>query len=366
MTTATALNLHRMYLDSLNGRGGDSTVIDFARFSGMDREDIDALLARHAELCVSIDCRTCPPPPSLAEPNIKGWGDFIGQAVAVRELKVRVASAVKRGAPAPPILLAGPGGTGKTTMARLVADQMGKELIVFTKPPANTDDMIEALWRHPHGVAFFDEVHLFTKRQQHDLMSLTEEPHVLRGRWNDAYFPDLTIVAATTEPGALVGPLLSRFECKPVWGTYTTDEMEDIILGMLSEMDAPITKELVHTLAAASADNPRQARALAVAARDLNLAEEDVTGPAVLALSRIQPDGLTSLHLDYLNALASQSGGSAGKEALTTLLSLAPQQIKVAEQVLVSRGLVMLTGSGRRITPAGRDRVAKGNLITWQ
>jgi len=109
-----------------------------------------------------------------------------------------------------------------------------------------------------------------------------------------------------------------------------------------------------------------RARALAVAARDLNLAEEDVTGPAVLALSRIQPDGLTALHLDYLNALASQSGGSAGKEALTTLLGLAPQQIKVAEQVLVSRGLVMLTGSGRRITPAGRDRVAKGNLITWQ
>ena len=137
--------------------------------------------------------------------------------------------------------------------------------------------------------------------------------------------------------------------------------MVQIVRGMAERADlreGDVTAELTVTLAEASAGVPRQARALVMAARDLAYAGEEVTGAAVLSLCHIQPDGLTDDHIRYLNLLASQRGGTAGREALATILDMAPAQVRVTERLLVERRLIALTGTGRQITPEGRNRVA--------
>lgn len=352
-------------LERITGDPMDSMLITWALKSGAF-ELAEEMMARHDELA-GPDPEpyrySRPAPTATSTPHGLAsltWDGFIGQQAALRELRVRTISAAKRGAPVPPVLLVGPGGTGKTTLANLVAQELDRPLVTFTKPPANTNDLIDELWMAREGVVFFDEVHLFTKRAQHDLMSLTEPPHVLQGRWT-LDFPNLTVIAATTEPAALTGPLLSRFECKPAWQPYTRHEMVQIVRGMAERADlreGDVTAELTVTLAEASAGVPRQARALVMAARDLAYAGEEVTGAAVLSLCHIQPDGLTDDHIRYLNLLASQRGGTAGKEALATILDMAPAQVRVTERLLVERRLIALTGTGRQITPEGRNRVA--------
>lgn len=286
------------------------------------------------------------------------WDNYIGQHQMKAHLRVRIASAVARGAKLPPTLLLGPAGAGKTTLAKLIAAELGRPLHVLAKP-VGAAELCDVLWRLGRGgVLFVDEIHNATAAQHEVLMQLLEDGAIdgPRGR---AEF-DVSVIAATTEKQLLKDPLLSRFEIKPRFVEYTTGEMAEIVCEMADQarvdFDA-ITGEFCEALGKAAAGTPRNARALVMGARDLTLAGIEVTAEAVLAFCDVAPDGLSTDHLAYLRLLGNQPRGQAGESALATLLSIDRSEVRRIERLLVQRGYVLLTGTGRFITEAGRLRV---------
>lgn len=288
------------------------------------------------------------------------WDEYIGQEQLKAHLKVRIAAALARDDAAPHILLYGPPGAGKTTIARLVASTLGRNLKELVAP-VDAAGLCDALWRlGPGGVLFVDEVHRWSRgAQQHALMQLTEDGHIdtPKGRQE---FDRVTVIAATTEKQKLELPLQDRFMVKPKFEEYSVDEMAAIISGMAARAGLDpsyVDDSFTHILGYASAGVPRNARALVLAARDLALAGINPDGPTVLNFAGVEPDGLTADHIDYLRLLADQPKGLAGGPTMATLLNVAHPQVRQTERLLTDRKYVMLTSAGRQITQAGRARV---------
>ena len=294
------------------------------------------------------------------------WDDYVGQTMLKNRLQVRVHSAKHRNASLPPTLLVAPPGAGKTTLARLIAETLGRALITVTKP-LNQEDLVSKLWTAPeNSVLFIDEVHEWSKKQQHALMQLTESK-TLDGHTGVMSFDQLSVVLATTDPQGLVAPLVSRMMVQPRWEPYTDDDMAGIIEGMvrMAEIDEwfeTYDRKVIRDLVRASAGVPRQAKLLVTAARDMIFAGiEDLDGPTILGFLDMEPDGLTVDQMTYLHKLAAQPKGQAGLQAMSTLCGMAKQQTEIVEQTLLRNEYITYSRTGRMITPAGRDRL-KGKM----
>lgn len=297
------------------------------------------------------------PQPSLT------WDDYVGQEMVKQQLLVRIHSAKARGERMPHVLLVAEGGSGKTTIAELIAAELGQPLIELNRPPKNNDELIDRIWQLSYGdggVLFVDEVHLWPPgRAQHALMSLTEAGMIDSDR-GPVWFRNVTVLAATTDPQKLTKPLRSRFACKPTFLPYSDAEISSIIERLLYLEAIEIPAEDLAALAAAAGGNPRQARHLFEATRDLAVTELPHDARTVLAFCDIEPDGLTRDHMAYLQVLAGCRHGRAGKESLSDMLGIATAEVRQLERLLSARGLVSLGGAaGRQITPAGRLRVSQ-------
>lgn len=292
------------------------------------------------------------------------WDDYVGQSMLKNRLQVRVHSAKNRGAPLPPTLLVAPPGAGKTTLARLIADTMGRSLITVTKP-LDSAELVSKLWSYPeNSVLFVDEVHTWSKKQQHTLMQLTESK-TLDGPTGVMRFDELSIVLATTDPENLVAPLVSRMMVTPEWDDYSDEDMAGIISGMagMVDVDEWCTEDMVKVLVKATGGVPRQAKLLVTALRDLVYAGvSEVDGPTVLGFLDMEPDGLTSQHITYLQKLAGQPKQQAGLEAMASLCGVSKEQVKQTERVLLRNNYVVYSKSGRMLTPNGRNRI-KGRTV---
>lgn len=294
------------------------------------------------------------------------WDDYVGQSMLKNRLQVRVHSAKHREASLPPTLLVAPPGAGKTTLARLIADTLDRVLVTVTKP-LSQDELVSKLWSAPgNSVLFVDEVHEWSKKQQHVLMQLTESK-TLDGSTGVMSFNELSVILATTDPQGLVAPLVSRMMVQPRWDPYTDEDMAGIIDGMIrmAEVDEwfeTYDRSVLEDLVRASAGVPRQAKMLVTAARDMIFAGiEDLDGPTILGFLDMEPDGLTADQMVYLRKLASQPKGQAGLQAMSTLCGMAKQQTEIAEQTLLRNEYITYSRTGRLITPKGRDRL-KGKM----
>lgn len=291
-------------------------------------------------------------PPSLAS--------YIGQETALDELMVHIGSAKARGAGMPATLLAAPAGYGKTTLARTIAHELGRPFVEITRPTQATQlaEKILAVGPGP-AVVFIDEVHLWKAKAQHDLMDLTDTNSLVtdHGRID---FPGLTVLAATTEPQALIGPLSDRFGCIPRFGPYSDSEMAQIVAGMAYRAGLEpdhVSIEFQEVLGRASAGHPRSARHLVLAARSLLDVGRDCTASTVLAFTRTEADGMTAEHLEYLAVLAGSVRDAVGVPTLAHLLGVDTRRLARIERLLIDRGYVALGVRGRQITPAGRRRL---------
>lgn len=288
--------------------------------------------------------------------EVVSWERFRGQESLKAHMRVRALAAERRGEAMPPALFVAPPGAGKTTLARLVALTLGRPILTLTRP-SPTAELISALRRlGSHGVLFVDEVHLWSEKQQHDLMQLTETGTLDGPRFLEQ-FQALTVMLATTEPQALVAPLRSRMMIRPTWEPYSRDDMHAILLDMAHSADVLARfSSIAANLVDACAGSPRQARMIVAAARDLIEVGADVTAEVILGFTGIAPDGLTDDHIQYLNALARQKSNIAGVQALAAILNMNVGQVTELERLLLDRHFIELTGQGRVLTSTGIQR----------
>lgn len=283
------------------------------------------------------------------------WDDYVGQDTLKRQLQTKCRAAFKLARPLDHLLIHGPMGSGKTTLARLAADETGDELAVIARR-CDQKGLMEALWSLPgkRGVLFIDEAHRLPTGVQEDLLTLTEEGYI-DSKWGVEEFPWLTVIMATTEKRLINEPLQTRCTILDM-DDYSLAEMEEIVRGMARRAQIGLDDDIVAALAVAAVGVPRSARRLVLGAKELEADRQAVTVENILAHCRVEPDGLTNDHLGFLREME-RLGGQAGLEVLSVRLQLHKTQVQRTERLLVDRGLVRYGPGGRLLTGDGRRRL---------
>lgn len=289
------------------------------------------------------------------------FDDFIGQEKLKRNLMVYIEDALVQKKPLPHMLLVSEPGQGKTTLAALIAAEVGDPLTVFDLSKSHPGMLASFIRRFKGGMIFCDEWHRATKHQQEEMLELLDEGYVSTPGGGRVFVGGwMTILAATTEPELIPRAIMDRFAFCPEFEAYSDEEMALIVLGMAGKIGRGMDDEVARVLGAASAGVPRQARNLVGAwdALSSGRGEEDgkVTADEVLDLSDVYADGLTKAHLRVLQTLE-RMDGTAGQAALCNVLALHPKTLGSLEKLLYRRDYIIYTPRGREITSQGFARL---------
>ncbi len=287
------------------------------------------------------------------------WKDYVGQETLKRRLitHIRAARAEKR--QLDHLLLVAPPGSGKTTLAQLIAQELGDDFAEMMMP-CDWKRFCWFLGEWKGGVMLLDEIHRAPKAFQESLLSI-EQGYVLSPRGRRISTRHVTFICATTEPDKIVKPLWDRLLLKPRWEDYSDEEMALILTGMAKRAQVTLPKPVALGLAPATGGTPRVAAGLIVAARDLAVTGEPVTVESVLDLAGVDIDGLTAEHTAYLSTLAALDG-QTGLANLCTMLQLPTSVVQDLERFLIRRGFIRLDAAGRAITSLGAAKLPNRNV----
>ena len=294
--------------------------------------------------------------------------EFIGQAKVCSNLKVFIEAARARREPLDHVLFAGPPGLGKTTLAQIVARELGVNFRATSGPViAKAGDLAALLTNlEDRDVLFIDEIHrlapaveeiLYPAMEDFQLdLIIGEGPAARSVRIDLARF---TLIGATTRTGLLTTPLRERFGIPIRLEFYGVEELEEIVRRGARLLGLPLTKEGAHEIARRARGTPRVAGRLLRRVRDF--ASVDGSGAvdakiADKALSQLEVDGrgLDALDHRYLRLIAvSYGGGPVGVETIAAGLSEPRDAIEeIIEPYLLQQGFIARTPRGRMLTAA--------------
>ncbi len=287
-----------------------------------------------------------------------GWREYHGQDRMKEQLDVAIQASLNRGTRMDHLFLYGPPGSGKTSLAAVVAKRLKKPFASVVMPLS--DQAIKQLVIQNNGVVLLDEIHRASKAQQENLLTLVEDGRLDLKSGFSIPNPDLMIIGATTERGKVIKPLYDRFPIKPTFEEYTDEQMGLIAFSMLkkSKLHDLYDMDFAVQLGLAAGGVPRNVRSMIIAVRDLidSGTDRKPSIEAVLDMANVTADGLTDFHVEYMLAMGKNSGEGLGEKALATQLQASEAMVRDAESLLFARGFILYTKSGRQLSPAGWQR----------
>ena len=301
--------------------------------------------------------------------------EYIGQDRLKKHLKLAIEAAKKRNEPIDHVLLYGPAGLGKTTMASVIANEMGSSIRITAGPAIErAGDLASILTNLQDGdILFIDEIHRLSRAVEEVLYSAMEDYKldIVIGKGPAARsvrldLPKFTVIGATTRTGSLAAPLRDRFGIVHRLEFYNDEEISKIIERSASILNTNIDNEASLLLAKRSRLTPRIANRLLKRVRDYceikgNGTIDMVSAKNALDMLGVDSNGLDDLDRNIINSIIENyDGGPVGIETLSLLLGEDRRTLEeVYEPYLVKIGFLKRTNRGRVVTPKAYQHFKK-------
>ncbi len=294
--------------------------------------------------------------------------EYVGQRAAVESLRVSVEAARQRGEPLDHVLLSGPPGLGKTTLAAIMANEMGASIVTTAGPSLERGADLMGILTNlaERDVLFIDEIHRLPRVVEELLYPAMEDFSInfvmdkgLNARTMRIPLRPFTMVGATTRPGMLSSPLRERFGIFHHLDFYSETDLAAIIRRSASILGVDVAPGGAEAIARRARGTPRIANRLLRRVRDYAQVKADGVVSPEVAGRALDQEGVDEVGLDRLDRrfltaiIENYHGGPVGLEAIAATLNDEPETLaEVVEPFLLKIGFVVRSPNGRRATPA--------------